>query len=98
MIEYTPRAIRHIGTLVRHYEDRQRPAAIRALYAALDEAERKIEADPSAGLPAPRPYPLLARRGQAWVKAGRYWVAYRTTEPPVIIAVFFETADIPGRF
>jgi hypothetical protein len=31
------------------------------------------------------------------MKAGRYWVLYRTTTPPVIIAVFFETANIPGR-
>jgi hypothetical protein len=31
------------------------------------------------------------------VKAGRYWVAYNTTQPPVIVAVFYETANIPGR-
>ena len=64
---------------------------------AMQEAADRIEADPAAGLPAPRPYPELARPGRAWVKAGRYWVLYRTTAPPVIIAVFFETADIPGR-
>ena len=80
-----------------HYEDSRRPEAARALFAALAEAEQKIESNPSAGLPAPRPYPLVARKGQAWIKAGRYWVAYRTTRPPVIIAVFFETADIPRR-
>ena len=97
MIEYTPRAIRQIGTLVRHYEDRHRPEAIRALFAALDAAERKIERNPPAGLAAPRPYPQVARKGRAWVKAGRYWVAYSTTHPPVIVAVFFETADIPRR-
>jgi len=48
-------------------------------------------------LPAPRAYPELARPGQAWLKAGRYWIAYGTGTPPVILAVFFETADIPGR-
>jgi hypothetical protein len=53
---------------------------------------------PGDGLPAPRPYPELARPGQAWLKAGRYWIAYGTGAPPVILAVFFETADIPGRF
>jgi hypothetical protein len=26
-----------------------------------------------------------------------YWVAYSTMQPPVIVAVFNETADIPGR-
>jgi hypothetical protein len=31
------------------------------------------------------------------MKAGRYWVAYRPTAPRVILGVFFETADIPGR-
>jgi hypothetical protein len=48
-------------------------------------------------LAAPRPYPELAAEGDAWVKAGRYWIGYRTAEPPAIFAVFFETANIPGR-
>jgi plasmid stabilization system protein ParE len=97
LIEYTPRAIRQLGTLVQHYEDRHRPEAIRGLFAALDAAERTIEGNPSAGLAAPRAYPQVARKGRAWVKAGRYWVAYSTTLPPVIVAVFYETADIPRR-
>lgn len=97
MIEYTPRAIRQIGDLVRHYEDLNRPEAVRRLFAALDAAERKIEDDPSGGLVAPRPYPQVARKGRAWVKSGRYWVVYSTAQPPVIVAVFYETADIPRR-
>jgi plasmid stabilization system protein ParE len=97
LIEYTPRAIRQIATLVQHYEDRHRPEAVRALFGALDTAERRIESNPSAGLAAPRPYPQVARKGRAWVKAGRYWVAYSTAQPPVIVAVFYETADIPRR-
>jgi len=87
-MEYTPRAIRQIGTLVQHYEDRHRPEAVRALFAALDSAERVIECNPSAGLAAPRPYPQVARKGRA---------ADSTTHPPVIVAVFYETADIPRR-
>jgi len=71
--------------------------AIRAFRAALDQAERKIESNPAAGLAAPRPYPRLARPGRAWMKAGRYSVAYSTTQPPVIVAAFYETANIPGR-
>jgi len=39
----------------------------------------------------------LARKGHAWIKAGRYWGAYDTTTPPVIVAVFYEAADIPNR-
>ncbi len=57
----------------------------------------KIERSPAAGLPAPRPYPEVARAGRAWIKAGRYWVSYRTTKPLVILGVFYEAADIPGR-
>ncbi len=48
-----------------------------------------------------RAAPLSASRAagpaRAWVKAGRYWVAYNTTQPPVIVAVFYETANIPAR-
>jgi plasmid stabilization system protein ParE len=97
LIEYSARAVRQIEELRHHYEDRERIEAILALDAALDEAERKIESNPAAGLSAPRPYPHLARRGRAWVKAGRYWVAYTATQPPVITAVFYDTANIPGR-
>jgi len=61
------------------------------LLAALEDAELKIERDPSIGLPAPRPYPLLARLGRAWIRSGLYWIAYNTTSPPVIAGVFFET-------
>jgi plasmid stabilization system protein ParE len=98
LIEYTPEALSQIDGLVRHYEeDRERTEAIRAFLAALDEAERKIELNPAAGLAAPRPYPRVARPGRAWVKAGRYWVAYSITRPPVIVGVFYETANIPDR-
>jgi hypothetical protein len=64
---------------------------------ALHDAERRIARDPAAGLPAPRPYPQVARPGRAWVKAGRYWVVYTITHPPVIAAVFYETVNIPAR-
>ena len=70
---------------------------MRNLLAAVDEAIAKIDQKQEAGLPAPRPYPELARPGRLWVKAGRYWVTYRTTEPPIIVGVFHESADIPNR-
>jgi plasmid stabilization system protein ParE len=94
---YTPEALRQVDALLRHYEALERDSAARALLAALADAERRIERSPAAGLAAPRPYPELAAEGDAWVKAGRYWVGYRATEPPAIFAVFFETANIPGR-
>lgn len=64
---------------------------------ALAEAERRIETEPTSGLPAPRPYPQLAKRGRAWIKAGRYWIMCSTTKPPSITGVFVDTANIPGR-
>ena len=35
--------------------------------------------------------------GRAWIKVGRYWIAYRTKAPPLIVAVFYEMAAIPSR-
>ena len=98
MTLYAPEAIAQIDALRSYYETKNRPTAARALDTALDVAEQQIALRPGDGLPAPRPYPELARPGQAWLKAGRYWIAYGTGGPPVILAVFFETADIPGRF
>jgi plasmid stabilization system protein ParE len=97
LIAYTPRATRQVDALIQHFEEHQRSGAVHALLAALDEAEQKIEHNPTGGLAAPRPYPHLARQGRAWVKAGRYWIAYDTTLPPTIVAVFYETAGIPRR-
>jgi hypothetical protein len=67
------------------------------LAATLETAWRIIGGNPFGGLPPPRPYPALVRPGLAWIKVGRYWVAYRTTPRLRIDAVFYETADIPGR-
>jgi plasmid stabilization system protein ParE len=97
LIAYTRRALRQIEDLREHYDGLGRYDATDAFEAALEEAERKIAADPAAGLPAPRPYPQLARPGRLWVKAGRYWIAYRPGPHPTITAAFFETANIPGR-
>jgi plasmid stabilization system protein ParE len=97
LIDYSPRALRQIRAFRRHYEDLDRFEAVATLLAALDEAESKIAHSPTGGLPAPRPYPSLTRPGWAWVKAGRYWIGYRQRPRPVIVAVFFETANIPDR-
>jgi hypothetical protein len=80
-----------------HYEDLGRLDAVRSLMAALDVAEERIERDPAAGLIAPRPCPQLASYGLAWIRSGRYWIAYSTDQRPVIAGVFFETANIPLR-
>jgi plasmid stabilization system protein ParE len=91
------RAERQFDALVRHYERLGRVEAIQNLVAAVEQAGDMIAADPKGGLPAPRPYPDLIAPRRAWVKAGRYWIAYRTTTPPIVTGIFFETADIPTR-
>lgn len=97
MIEYADEALEHVRALRRHYEALDRDNAIRSLVRALSEAEARIERTSSAGLAAPRPYPQLARPGRAWIKAGRYWIVYTTTSPPVIAGVFYDAADLPSR-
>jgi hypothetical protein len=87
-VNYSAEAERQIDELIAHY---------RNLNLALQEAEARIALDPAAGLPAPRPYPRAARPGRVWIKARRYWICYVTGREPVIVAVFFETANIPGR-
>jgi hypothetical protein len=84
-----------ITALRQHYRARERPEALRNLAAALRAAPKLIAAGRS--LSAPRPYPTLAETGTAWVFTGRYWVQHSTDTPPVIIAVFYDQADIPGR-
>ena len=96
MIGISPRARRQIAELRAYYLQELRLDAARNLLAAVRDAARRIEADPDAGLPAPRPYPALARPGQAWIKSGPYWIRY-STATPTITAVFYESADIPGR-
>ena len=97
MIAFTPEAGQQVRDLRRYYEDRERADAIQGLTNALQSAWRKITANPTIGLAAPRPYPEIARPGRLWIKSGRYWIAYSPTNPPVIVGVFYETADIPRR-
>lgn len=52
---------------------------------------------PQRGYPPRDPTHSLPGRGRVWIKSGRYWIAYQTDPVPVIVAVYFETANIPGR-
>ena len=97
MIVLTPRAARQVRALRRHYEKLGRPEATRSLVAAIESAWQRIATNPAAGLPAPRPYPNVARPGRAWVRAGRYWIAYSTRPSLAIVAVVYDAADIPAR-
>ena len=97
MIPYTLRAARQVDDLLTHYLSLERPEAMSNLLGALREASSLIEADPTAGEVAPRPYPFLARPGRFWVKSGRYWIGYRRKPVLAIFAVFYDTANIPAR-
>jgi len=90
-------AEQHLADLISHYVHLGRVDA-ENLLAAVVEAAAAIAKNPGCGVPAPRPYKSLVRSGIAWVKSRRYWVAYSVKPPPEIIAVFFETANIPRRF
>jgi plasmid stabilization system protein ParE len=96
LIEFTPEAERQVDELRSFYIRKLRSDALRNFLASLRAAVDQIERHPNEGKSAPRPYPDLIIPGRVWVKSGRYWVAYSTTKPPVIVGVFFETSDIPS--
>ncbi len=94
-MRFTAEALARIAALRRHYNAKGRPEAARNLTKALRQAMQLINA--GKGLPAPRPYPELAQPGRAWTHAGCYWIRYATSKPVVILAVFYDEADIPSR-
>jgi len=60
LIGFTARAAWQFLELRQHYEAKGRIEAIRGLIDATREAGRKIEQNPTGGLPAPGPYPHSA--------------------------------------
>jgi plasmid stabilization system protein ParE len=98
LIDYAQEALDQIDALTRHYLRLNRPEAVTRLDDALRTAEGRIHRTPWVGLPAPRPYPALTRPGVAWIRSWRYWIGYQTSPALVIVAVFYDQADIPGRF
>ncbi len=98
MIAYTPEARRQVRELIGHYRKKQRPEAIRNLDAALARAEAALESGPTRPRMFPATYRDLARPDRAWLKEGIYWIAYQQTVPPVILAVFWEQAEIDRRY
>ncbi len=94
-MELSATARRQVNELRRYYREKGRPEALRNLTQALRLAARQITAGDSR--PAPRPYPAMAVNGEGWTKAGSYWIAHTTTKPHVILAVFYDQADIPKR-
>jgi plasmid stabilization system protein ParE len=91
------RAEAQVDALIAHYERLGRGSASRNLLSALEVAATRIQASPLSGLPTPRPYPTLSRPGRLWVQVRPYWIAYTISDPIVIIAVIYDTANIPRR-
>jgi plasmid stabilization system protein ParE len=98
LTSYSTTALRHIDELTAHYQQKRRPEAIRNLFAALARVEALIDAGPRRPRAFPATYRELARPGRAWLKEARYWIAYEQTDPPVIVAVFWEGADLGRRY
>jgi hypothetical protein len=98
LIGYTPTARRHVNDLIAHYRKIRRPEAIRNMHAALAKVEAMIEGRAARPRDFPATYRALARDGRAWLREGIYWVAYETSEPPIIVAVFWAGADLAGRY
>ena len=97
MIRLSPEAEAQVDALLSHYERLERPEAAYNLFDTITEASSRIEEAPESGLPAPRPYPTLSSLGLRWIKQRSYWIGYSTGVPPIVAAVFYETANIPGR-
>ena len=97
MTAYTEDAQEQVDDLADHYEKLERIEALRNLYRAMADAEDRIEREPGAGLPSPRPYPECQRPGVLWILSGSYWVAYAATRN-LIVGVFYASGDIPRRF
>ncbi len=97
MIGLSPEAELQLDRLRRHYEALGRLEAAENLFRSLDRASHRILQSPGSGVASPRPYPSARRLGFLWIKEGRYWIAYTTERVPMIVGVFYDTANIPGR-
>lgn len=97
-IQYTATAADQVVALFDYYEAKERPAAMSSLLDTLESAWRIIVGAPDGGMPAPTPYPQVARKGVRWLHVGSYWIAFRQAPRLTIAAVFHDRSDIPGRY
>ncbi len=98
MIGLSKTARYHVACLTQHYENVDRPEAVRNLRRCLARALNRIETQQGQFFPAPRPYPACVRPGWLWLKEGAYWFSFVSQGGrPVIQSVFHESADIPKR-
>jgi plasmid stabilization system protein ParE len=64
VIALSPEAEAQLEAVIAHYEALVRVEASINLLNALERTKAQISAMPEAGLPAPRPYPSLAKAGR----------------------------------
>jgi hypothetical protein len=97
VIPFSPAAGEALRALLAHYENRDWLEASENLLAAVTSAQERIIRPHGRVYDAPRPYPALKRLGFRWIIERHNWVAY-VESPPLITAIFHETANIPGWF
>lgn len=98
MVGITRTAKHQFQALLRDYMRKERDLAVAKLLDAFSAAVSRIEADPAAGVPHPRPYPEVANWGFLWVKEHRYWFGYSMSKGyPILTNIHFDTSDIPGH-
>jgi plasmid stabilization system protein ParE len=98
VIDLTPEAEAHLDRLAAHYEALNRLDAAENLLKGLEAAKARISAKPGRIYSAPRPYPALEYLGWRWLLERHYWIAYSKEKPPLITAIFHESANIPGWY
>jgi plasmid stabilization system protein ParE len=97
VVPLSPTARADLRALIAHYEAKDRLEAAESLLVAVTSAQARILRPRGMVYDAPRPYPELKRLGFLWIIERHYWVAYED-KPPLITAIFHETADIPGWY
>jgi hypothetical protein len=70
---------------------------VASFFTTTDRPDRKRPATSSPLSTAPSTLsPIIPSAGYlAWLKSGRYWIAYNRT--PAILAIFHDTANIPRQ-
>ena len=94
-MKFTTEARAQVAALRRHYQAKGRPEAARNLTRTLRQAALDIAA--GKVVPTPVPYPDLVQTDRAWTHVGRHWFRHTTATPTLIIGVFYDEANIPGR-
>ena len=97
MLELAASAERQVERLVRHYRRKNRFEAEFRLLKTLEDAADIVGRGAQKYLMAPPRYPSVAQYGLLWFKVWHYWIAITSEVDPKIMAVIYETANIPGQ-